>query len=239
MRSTARPIMRSALLRGAPSAFGAAAAFRPRMLSGTAGSRTLLGLLVERSPQITPDLHDWERTEDERKERLEALHKVSPAALTMSEESPDQERARKRMEQLVEREGSREGEGDRTGDLTSLDRRLAQRLYLLVRTGDEWQLPQREWAGAPQTAREALEAAVVANCGSELKLHAMGNAPLGHLPDDAGSSTLFVWRYLHVSGQVVKTTDIDEYAWLTKDELCERVAQPLGALCRDICGPFD
>ena len=48
--------MRSALLRGAPSAFGAAAAFRPRMLSGTAGSRTLLGLLVERSPQITPDL---------------------------------------------------------------------------------------------------------------------------------------------------------------------------------------
>ena len=142
MRSTARPIMRSALLRGAPSAFGAAAAFRPRMLSGTAGSRTLLGLLVERSPQITPDLHDWERTEDERKERLEALHKVSPAALTMSEESPDQERARKRMEQLVEREGSREGEGDRTGDLTSLDRRLAQRLYLLVRTGDEWQLPQ-------------------------------------------------------------------------------------------------
>lgn len=222
---------------GAPSALGAV--LRPRLLSASASTRTLLGLLVERTPQLTPDLPDYEIVNDERKIKLEALHKVSPAAITSAEETPDQERARKRLEALIESEGGREGEGDRSGDLTSLDRRLAQRVYLLVRVGDVWQLPQREWAGPPETAREALAAALEASCGAELNLHPMGNAPLGHLPDSAPDSTLFVWRYQHVSGQVTKTSAIDEYAWLTKDEIVERVADPLGAFCKDICGPHD
>ena len=99
-----------------------------------------------------------------------------------------------------------------------------------------WRFPQREWAGPPERARDGLQAAIEATCGDALAVHQMGNAPLGHLGGPAGK--LFVWRFLYVSGQV-DAADGLEYAWLTKEELTERVDGELGELARLVCGPFD
>ena len=118
---------------------------------GAARHATVLAALVERTPVLTPDLREWEEKQLRHTAALEAAQKVSPSAITAAEEGPDQQRARLRMEGLVERESTREGEGDRTGDMRSLDRRLSQRLYLLVRVGGRWQLPQEAWT-APEAA---------------------------------------------------------------------------------------
>ena len=198
-------------------------------------SVTLLAALVERSPQITPAPTEAEQVQEAHQLALEAKHKVYPTVLTAAEEGPDQQRARLRMESIVETEGSREGEGDRTGDMRSLDRRLAQRLYLLVYEDGRWQFPQQEWQ-APESARGGLRRVIAASCGDGLETHQMGNAPIGHLPLLSGD-TLFLWRHLYVSGDVSVPEGLD-YAWLTRDELVELVDEDLGELSAVACGPF-
>ena len=208
-----------------------------RRCASSSSAPTLLGALIERPPLLTPEITDLEMEQQKRNLELEDLHKVYPSSLTSAEEGPDQQRARLRMESILEREATREGEGDRTGDEASLDRRLSQRLYLLVRDGDgPWRFPQREWAGPPERARDGLQSAIEAACGESLALHQVGNAPLGHLSRPTG--TLFLWRFLYVSGQVDAATGL-EYAWLTKDELRERVDSELGGIAQLCCGPYD
>jgi len=196
---------------------------------------TLLAALVERSPVLTPDEPPHEAAQRLHAEILQQ-HKVYPTALTAAEEGPDQQRARLRMEALVEREGGREGEGDRTGDRRSLDRQLAKRLYLLVQVDGKWQFPRLAWA-PPETARDSLRRALSQSCGEELRTHQMGNAPLGHAPL-AGGDSLFLWRHLYVSGDV-RVPPGGDFAWVTKTELAELVSEELSALSATTCGPFD
>ena len=214
---------------------------QPRLLRGLAGGSsdsggtTLLAALVERSPQVTPELSDLEQIQHAHQRRLEGLHKAYPTALTAAEEGPDQQRARLRMEQLVEHESTREGEGDRTGDESSIDRRLDCRVYLAVRVNGHWQLPAEAWR-SPESAREGLRRVLSAQCGDDLSAHQMGNAPLAHLALESGD-TLFLWRHMYVSGEV-EVRDGDAHAWLTKEELAERLGAQIGPLTATACGPF-
>ena len=224
-----------------PSALAAATSLSrqcTRCLASSSSS-TLLAALIERTPQLTPDPTEIEQAQLAYEETFQGLHKVYPSSLTSAEEGPDAQRARLRMEALVEKEGSREGSGDREGDEASLDRRLTQRLYLLVRDVDgTWRFPQRVWEGTPESARDGLQAAIEAECGESLAVHQVGNAPLGHLEVSGGDATLFLWRFLYVSGQVDPEWSGLQHAWLTKDELAERVDADLGELTKLACGPF-
>jgi hypothetical protein len=204
--------------------------------AGASRHATLLAALVERSPVITPEISEWDEKQLRHKAALEAKQKVSPTVLTAAEEGPDQQRARLRMESLVARESTREGEGDRTGDMRSLDRRLAQRLYLLVKVDGRWQLPQDAWA-APEAARDGLRRVITARCGEDLATHQMGNAPLGHVDVAGGVDALFLWRHLYVSGDV-RVGEGEDYAWVTKDELVEYVDDDLAQIAPIVCGPF-
>ena len=195
---------------------------------------TLLAALVERSPHLTPDVPDYEEVQHGHTATSQKV-KVYPASLTVAEEGPDQQRARLRLEALVEREGGREGDGDRTGDHRSLDRCLAQRLYLLVQIDGVWQFPQQTWE-PPESARQGLVRTINAACGGDLNTHQMGNAPLGHAPLSSGGS-LFLWRHLYVSGNVNVPPGCD-YAWVTKDELNDYVSAELASLASEACGPF-
>ncbi len=194
-----------------------------RLLS--TGGRTHLAALIERSPQLTPDLEPHELDRIEAVAEAERGYKEYPAALTQAEEGPDRQRVRLRMEALLEREGGREGKGDLAGDERSLDRRLTQRVYLLMRTADgKWGFPQLEWT-PPESVRDALAEAVRRTCGEELAVHQMGNAPAGHHACADGGGSTFYWRMLHVSGGV-EVGDGCDYAWLTRGELAERLEQP-------------
>lgn len=195
---------------------------------------TLLAALVERSPQLTPDEPEHETAQHAHAAQVQR-HKVYPTLMTAAEEGPDQQRARLRMEALVEREGGREGEGDRTGDQRSMDRCLAQRLYLLVQVDGQWQFPQLAWQ-PPESARDGLRRAISQNCGEELTTHQMGNAPLGHVALTSGDA-LFLWRHLYVSGAVVVPPGCD-HVWVTKAELANLVSLEVSGMCAIACGPF-
>ena len=210
------------------------ATLRPLRWLSTESNATMLAVMVERSPQLTPEPTEIEKAQYRHTEELEGLHKVYPSALTTAEEGPDQQRARERMERLVDRDGSREGEGDRTGDERSLDRRLAQRLYLLVQVDGRWRFPQQTWQ-PPESAQSGLIRAVTAECGDSLATHQMGNAPMGHRELGSGEK-LFLWRHLYVSGEV-RVPDGADYAWLTKEELAERIDDELAPMAH-LCGPF-
>eukprot|EP00308_Calcidiscus_leptoporus_P023039 CAMPEP_0119364922 /NCGR_PEP_ID=MMETSP1334-20130426/11843_1 /TAXON_ID=127549 /ORGANISM="Calcidiscus leptoporus, Strain RCC1130" /LENGTH=177 /DNA_ID=CAMNT_0007380751 /DNA_START=205 /DNA_END=738 /DNA_ORIENTATION=- len=175
----------------------------------------------------------------------DALCKVYPEKFTAAEEGPDRKQARLKLKALVEKEGSREGKGDRTADERSLARKLSCRLYLLLRIDGEWQLPQTQWAserGAGESgasAREEVAVAVAARCGEELQLHWMGNAPIAHLAT-ADTPATFFWRLQHFGGAVHPTAEVEDYGWLTKEELAERLgAGELSQLVVEMCGPFD
>ena len=195
---------------------------------------TRLAALIERSPQLTPDPTEAEELQQAFHAAQHVRQRKYPAVLTAAEEGPDQERARQRMEAIVEEEGSREGDGDRSGDMRSMDRCLAQRLYLLVQVDGQWELPQMEWQ-PPESARDGLRRAIEARCGGELNVHQMGNAPLGHV-ELSGGTRLFLWRFLYVSGDVVSPGD--DYAWVTQQELAERVDDNMSQLTNVVTGPY-
>ena len=100
-----------------------------------------------------------------------------------------------------------------------------------------WQLPHSAWQ-PPELARDGLRRALEGSCGEALGVHPMSHAPLGHVPL-AGGATLFLWRYLHVSGRVDAADGVDDYAWLTREELSQRVDAPLAELAEVVCGPYE
>lgn len=116
------------------------------LLAGAAracSSSTLMAALIERIPVLTPKADAFvAECEELQEKRKQSMHKLYPSQLTVAEEGPDRERVRKQIEALIEGEATREGEGDRTGDLTSTDRLLAQRLYLVHKVEGQWKFPQ-------------------------------------------------------------------------------------------------
>ena len=88
------------------------------------------------------------------------------------------------------------------------------------------------------SVRECLLQAVTSACGEELQLHWMGNAPMAHFPEpDEGAPTLFFWRIQNVRGAVKLAAGVDDYCWLTKEEIAERLGGDLGVLVLEMCGP--
>jgi len=197
---------------------------------------TVMAAVIERSPVLTPDLPDYQQAHFKRREGYIKLQKVYPTQLIEAEEGPDQARARQRVETLLGRYGGRLGAGDTSGEQATLDRKLAQRLYLVLCVDGVWQFPQASWQ-EEQTAHECVSLEVAKRCGESLKCHPVGNAPMAHLerPDD---TKIFFYRLMHVDGVVEPTEGVSDHAWLTKEELLSKLDPATGALTQEMCGPF-
>ena len=240
-RVAAAALCRRGAKRGAKGAQELAALERRRADLGidpSAPCDATLAALVERLPVLTPELPAWQAEHVEQRHELAAASaKVYPSQLTEAEEAPDTRQARLRVDAIIKAEGQREGAGDREGDERTTDRRLAQRLFLLLRVDGEWRFPQARWA-APASAQECLEEEVSASCGEALELSWVGHAPLAHL-EQPGERT-FWWKAQLLGGEVVPAAGID-FAWLTREELDERLAgadPELRRLTAEMCGPF-
>jgi len=208
----------------------------PRLAARPRFSSTVMAAVIERSPVLTPDLPEWQQQEFARREDYIKFHKVYPRELTDAEEGPDQKRAREKVQMVVERDGGRLGAGDKSGDEATSDRRLAERLYLVVCIDRTWQFPQALWS--PEQSAHACVLAEVANrCGSELAVHPMGNAPMAHLelPDE---TRIFFYRLLHTGGDIEPAAGVTDHAWLTREELSTRLDPATAALAAEMCGPF-
>jgi len=88
------------------------------------------------------------------------------------------------------------------------------------------------------SVRECLLQVIAAACGEELQLHWMGNSPMAHFPEpEKGQPSLFFWRIQNVRGAVELAASVEDYCWLTKEELAARLGGDLGVLVLEMCGP--
>lgn len=209
-------------------------------------STVVLAALVERLPSLVPEQPAWAQEAAELREQVAvASAKQYPAEYIDAEEGPDRKQAREHVAGLVEREASRLGSADADDDEHSLDRRLAQRLYLLHRVDGKWQFPQARWqpdaSGEAPGLRETVSGALTASCGEGLDLHFVGNAPMAHWQRKPEDETHFFFRVQLLGGSVAPASGV-ECAWLPKEQLAERLqgsGEGLSPLVLEMCGPHD
>jgi len=143
----------------------------------------------------------------------------------------------------------RETEADASGDVKALDRQLKTRLYLTIKSdaegnvsGSRWTLPSTI-AKKDESLLAAAERAVSDSVGSELKLWCPSNAPMAvnmrvyndKLPESFRENyfgeKIFYYRvqYDNTGGGVDESAiKADDYAWLTREEIVERIEEERG-----------
>ena len=143
----------------------------------------------------------------------------------------------------------RETEADASGDVKTLDRKLKTRLYLTIKSDAEGNLSGPRWT-LPSTLAEtnesllaAAERAVSDSVGSDLKLWCPSNAPMAvnmrvyndKLPESFRENyfgeKIFYYRvqYDNTGGGVDEAAmKADDYAWLTREEIVEKIEEERG-----------
>ncbi|CAE6508765.1 unnamed protein product [Rhizoctonia solani] len=119
----------------------------------------------------------------------------------------------------------REHESDRTGDVKNLNRKGDRNLYLLVNSTDGWRLPQGPTKQGVALHTAALEE-LHSECGPDMDTWAVGRYPIGvYQPTRPGSNTILFFKAHIFAGQAKPNgTSIKDFAWLTTEEIKEKVA---------------
>jgi len=132
---------------------------------------------------------------------------------------------------------SRMTEADNTNVLTSTDRKLDQKLLLLIKQklGDSshWVTPQGVRKEG-ESMRQAAERVLSSTCGGGVQAKFIGNAPCGFIkykyntknpsPEQAVGAKVFYFKAQLKSGDVIKSSpDVENFVWITKDQLSEYV----------------
>ncbi|KAK5130126.1 hypothetical protein LTR08_002466 [Meristemomyces frigidus] len=88
---------------------------------------------------------------------------------------------RKELQKIqIDRPMPRITEADRANDLTSLNRKLDQNLYLLVKNKDgRWRFPEDRVYGK-ENMHQAAERVLIQSCGLNMNTWIVGNHPIGH-----------------------------------------------------------
>eukprot|EP00871_Galdieria_phlegrea_P003918 jgi/Galph1/4527/GphlegSOOS_G3195.1 len=122
-----------------------------------------------------------------------------------------------------------ETEADHTGNLKTLDRKLTDSVYFLVKRGNQvWQFPQDE-AEVGKTLKQKAEETVKQFTGSQVDVHFIGNAPACHIEHMFSAqmrekrqligAKIFFYRAIVVDGNLENIPFDHEFAWVTAEEI--------------------
>jgi len=123
---------------------------------------------------------------------------------------------------------------DKANNRKSLNRKLDERVYLIVkktRSEHAWQFPQG-LNEKEETLRKTAEREFKEECGSTLKVYFISNAPIGFVwytysPEiqqktDSCGAKVFFYGAQYLSGQVtLDNKELIDYLWVSRDELKE------------------
>ncbi|KAL7539987.1 hypothetical protein ACHAXR_010655 [Thalassiosira sp. AJA248-18] len=215
--------------------------------------RIRVAAMVERLPVVTPDVEDWEKDYIALRDYLWTYGKEYPEECDFMY-APDKEEDHivptdeELLAMLPFTPAPRETEADATGDVKTRDRQLKDRVYLTIKTdaegnksGPRWTLPSAI-ASNDETLLATAERAVSESVGKDLALWCPSNAPMTmnfrvynkNLPEEVRGNyygeKIFYYRVQYDNGDVdEKALKADDYAWLTREEVVERVTEERGA----------
>ncbi|KAF4615327.1 hypothetical protein D9613_002846 [Agrocybe pediades] len=161
------------------------------------------------------------------------------------------------VEQLAQQEGEGEELMPRThaadvqGDVKSLDRRGHRNLYLLLHSveggKDVWRFPQGE-AEKGLFLHQAAQKELHSACGDNMDAWIVGKTPVGvhklqntpsQDPASESEHVVFFFKAHIMAGQVIPTREsIKDFAWLTKEEIGDRVDQHYWDSIKDILSDY-
>lgn len=126
----------------------------------------------------------------------------------------------------------RETDDDKKNNIKSLNRKLDDTLLFLCdhKLGNEniFLLPQGKWLQG-ETLRQTAERIANEKCGSDMKLHFYGNAPVGFYRykypvterKDAVGAKVFFFRAIYKSGSIAD--DKQKFMWISDEEMKSKV----------------
>ncbi|XP_077987130.1 large ribosomal subunit protein mL46-like [Glandiceps talaboti] len=131
---------------------------------------------------------------------------------------------------------SRVTEADQKNDTKSLERKLAEKLYLLVKckvgSDSVWMMPQGQWQDG-ESMRQTAERVLSDYFGSSIKAKIFGNAPHGFhkykFPNessekDFGAKVFFYRARLHAGDVALSGGTTEDHVWVTSQELQQYLA---------------
>ncbi|KAG9096081.1 54S ribosomal protein L17 mitochondrial [Ceratobasidium sp. 370] len=129
----------------------------------------------------------------------------------------------------------REHESDRTGDVKNLNRKGDRNLYLLVKAAEGWRLPQGPAERGATLHTIALQE-LHSECGPDMDTWVVGRQPIGvHEPQNPGTGTILFFKAHIFAGQAKPNgKSVKDFAWLTTEEIQERVSPEYWAAIRDM-----
>ncbi|XP_050412573.2 39S ribosomal protein L46, mitochondrial [Patella vulgata] len=124
-------------------------------------------------------------------------------------------------------------EADKTDDRRSLERKLDEKLILIVKqklgNTEKWILPQSSWVSG-ESMRETATRALKSSCGEVIESVFYGNAPCGFykynypktVNKETRGSKIFFFKAKYKEGEVTINKDnVIDYLWVTKTELID------------------
>eukprot|EP00898_Chlorokybus_atmophyticus_P001077 jgi/Chlat1/1970/Chrsp158S02281 len=187
--------------------------------------RLLAACILERLPVVMRDPPQWEEEYKQWAAELQApKYKRLPEELTKPPSfalGPED----------VYEPAPRVTEDDHNKNTKSLNRALAERLYLVVRGSrppyNQWHFPFTEHRPA-ETMRQAAERALRDAVGTSADAYFIGNAPCGHFVHEDGEQAhkdmTFFYRAQLLDVWTTKLRllpHLSEYAWVTREETAE------------------
>lgn len=197
-----------------------------------------VSILVERLPQITPDVPKWEQDFLDLRAYLDQFE-----GMKFPEDGPFKE-ANYDNEIFIKSEQSflksltkgytirdRITESDKTNDIHSLDRKLSTRIYLIL-PKETFYFPTTT-VKEDETILQAAQRVISEKVGNDLELYCPSNCPmavdmkLNSDQEEFWGEKIFFMRVQRDRGDVLNL-EKDEYAWLDREEVVDKVKNERG-----------
>lgn len=176
---------------------------------------------LERLPVVMPEMPAWERDYKEWQEAWNARrfkelpHSFTTSDVKMGEEGKSSGRAAWEPSPL-------KTSADARNDVKSLQRKLDQRLFLLVKKGGVWDFLHGVVGEEDVSTRNVAERALQSLMGeneTEQRYYFVGNAPAAHTVSQGRTSFYHRCQLIQIeSFRSVDMKEYEDYAWVSPDE---------------------
>ncbi|KAJ3505274.1 hypothetical protein NMY22_g17643 [Coprinellus aureogranulatus] len=184
-------------------------------------------------------------------ERERERRAFGPKFLPPEDVDPEKAAADKAaVEQLAQQEGEGEElaprihEADKKNDVKSLDRKGERNLYLLLQVEENgkkvWRFPQGG-ADKGDLLHQAAQKDLWAECGQHMDTWIVGRKPVGvWKPSSDSQNPVFFYKGHIMAGQVRvdDKSSVSDFAWLTKEEIGEKLDKEYWEAVKDILSDF-